>query len=453
MIKDLIDFLDNVKEREVAIDLLNVLAKHAKSFEQFDELSQSFFKLKLYEPAISLCEFANKSSKNKEQKHVSRCNLINLYNHANYPEKAMELIEEIEDEFPDDIDNQLEKAFSLFLLNRKDEAEQVLLTHLNDKNLSEEIRTKINFNLGTYCLYRDEFIKGLSLFLLEGQKLNFWRSPSTPTMLKYKFWQGESVAPGKTILLHAEAGIGDEFINIRFIKHLKNLGMNPVWYSDRKDLVDIFNENGYTASTSLKDIPSGSLWTYPMSLPVYLNLEYKDLWDGPYLKSVKEFDSKYEWMNNTNKLKIGVRWQGNPMYDQDLHRSVLLKDIMETLVNIDADIYSLQRDTGLDELDFYPNIKDMSKEMDSFSDTLSIINNLDLIITSCTSIAHAAAAMGKRTIILTPISAYYTWSHSTKQSPWYGDNVTLLRQTTPRKWEEPFSELKQIMKSYDSISN
>jgi len=43
-----------------------------------------------------------------------------------------------------------------------------------------------------------------------------------------------------------------------------------------------------------------------------------------------------------------------------------------------------------------------------------------------------------------PISAYYTWSHSTKQSPWYGDNVTLLRQVKPRSWAEPIAELKDI---------
>ena len=68
-----------------------------------------------------------------------------------------------------------------------------------------------------------------------------------------------------------------------------------------------------------------------------------------------------------------------------------------------------------------------------------------MVITTCTSVAHASASMGKKTFIFIPISAYYTWSHSTKQSPWYGDNVTLLRQQKPRSWNEPLLELKEIL--------
>jgi len=74
-----------------------------------------------------------------------------------------------------------------------------------------------------------------------------------------------------------------------------------------------------------------------------------------------------------------------------------------------------------------------------------MIHDMDIVITSCTSIGHASAAMGKRTIIITPISAYYTWCHSTAQSPWYGDNLTILRQEKPRSWDEPLVQLKKVL--------
>ena len=108
-------------------------------------------------------------------------------------------------------------------------------------------------------------------------------------------------------------------------------------------------------------------------------------------------------------------------------------------------LYSLQRDTGLDQLKDYPYIFDMSPDMTTFMDTLGIIQNLDIVITSCTSVAHAAAAMGKRVFVFVPISGYYVWAHSMKQSPWYGDNVTILRQTKPRSWAEPIAELKTYL--------
>ncbi len=315
------------------------------------------------------------------------------------------------------------------------------IDELSYKELSE-LRTRIKFNLGTYHLYRDEFQKGLSMFLHEGQKLDYWRKAKLP----FKFWDG-GVMPGKTIILYAEAGIGDEIINVRFMKHLTDYGMNPIWLTDRKDLCTIFNRNGFKTVTNLKDIDvpmEDLLWTYPMSLPVYLNVDYDNLYNGPYLKSLKEYDDKWDHMNtNLTPLKVGIRWQGNPAYDHDLHRSVPLKDISDVMSD-DMMYYSLQRDTGLEELaDWNHQIVDLRNDMSTIMDTMSIINNLDIVITSCTSIAHMAASMGKRTFIFVPISAYYTWSHSGDQSPWYGDNVTLLRQVKPRSWVEPVQQLRE----------
>jgi hypothetical protein len=193
-----------------------------------------------------------------------------------------------------------------------------------------------------------------------------------------------------------------------------------------------------------------------MDLPVLLNLEYKDLWYGPYLRhdpNNKAADCVFSPVFSIKrKPSIGLRWQGNPGYDQDLHRSIPLVDMYDAVKDTDAFLLSLQRDTGLEELNGLP-ISDLSYLLDSFENTLSIINGLDVVVTSCTSVAHASAAMGKRTIVITPISAYYTWCHSTKQSPWYGDHVTVLRQQKPRVWDEPLAELKEIMENEYNVSN
>ena len=439
MLENLVEFLKEKGEKHQAISLLETLEKHAFSFDEYDSVAKSFFKIKEYERAIKSALNAYLTAYSNDLRWTSRYNLINVYNHANYPELAMKYIKQAEISIQDNIEISLEKAYSYFLLNQKDKAETLLSNILlNSENLPEEYENKIKFNLGTYYMYRDEFQKGLSLFLNEGKKLEFWKSVELPLKIWDKIPQ-----KGKDIVICAEAGIGDEIINVRFLKYLKEKGMNPIWYTNRTDLVDVFNRNGFTSVSNLKEIKDEeTLYSYSMSLPLDLNLQYENLWYGPYLKSSEEYDKKYEWMNS-NKLKIGIRWQGNPDYDQDLHRSIPLEKIYETLKDVDADFYSLQKDNGLEEIHNFPNLIDMERYMESFEDTLSIINKLDIIITSCTSIAHASAAMGKRTIVIVPISAYYIWTHSTKQSPWYGDNVTLLRQQTPRTWDEPLSELKK----------
>ena len=129
------------------------------------------------------------------------------------------------------------------------------------------------------------------------------------------------------------------------------------------------------------------------------------------------------------------------MYDHDLHRSYPLQQVIDLFKDYDVNLYSLQKDNGLEELN--DNIIDLSSELKTWEDTVGAMSNMDLIITSCTSVAHASAACGFATAVMVPISAYYVWSHSMEKSPWYGDNVKLFRQKKPRVWDEPVKQLKQ----------
>jgi hypothetical protein len=69
--------------------------------------------------------------------------------------------------------------------------------------------------------------------------------------------------------------------------------------------------------------------------------------------------------------------------------------------------------------------------------------NLDIVITSCTSIAHLSAAMGKETYVLVPILPYHTWTYNSPESdtsPYY-ETVKLFRQLKPNKWNDTFQKL------------
>lgn len=444
MLEQLTLTLDQLGEKPAAVTLLDALARHAAIFQQYDDVAKCYFKIKEYEKALKYAEMAL-STVPINGSYAAKYNVINVANHANYPERAMTLIKQLEVINPNDLDVKLEKAFSFFLLNQKDKAEAILRQELENPKHDDKVKTKIRFNLGTYELLRDEFQSGLRKFLFEGRKLEYWKKPSLP----FKFWEG-NIEEGKTIFIRAEAGIGDEFINVRFMKHLRDRGMNPIWFTERKDMAAIFNRNGFPTVTDIREVPyKDAYWTHSMDLPVYLNLEYKDLWYGPYIKhdATAKINSQFNMEVKQSKKRpwIALRWQGNPGYDQDLHRSIPLKEMYKTFKKQDIHLFSIQRDTGLDELTEDMNISDLSFMLDSFENTLCVIDKMDAVVTSCTSVAHAAAAMGKRTIVITPISAYYTWCHSMKQSPWYGDHVTILRQQRPRVWDEPLAELKEII--------
>lgn len=451
--------LSKMGRQDLAVDILDTFGKYSTEFFQFDNLSKCYFKLKIYDKAV---EFGEKALSKTPNEYITRTNLIKIYNHYNYPEKAIKYISINESINPYDSNAKFEKAYSLFLLNKKDEAEKNLIELLHGNlPLNESLKDRLIFNLGTYNLLKDKFQEGLNGFILGGAKVGIWKEKRiTDKKFDAPFWKGGSDVD--QLIIYPESGFGDEIINVRFMKHLQDLNITPYWYVEqdnsaytveRKGWLEFLHSNGIKTISSISDIEDrrNLKWTYAMHLPIYLNLEYKDLWEKPYLKCPAKFKSKWKLKNN-KVPKIGIRWQGNPLYEQNLHRSYKLSDLYEGLKTIKADFYSLQRDVGLEETKDFPGLVDLSDSLGSIEDTAGVIENLDIVITSCTSIAHLSASMGKETYVFVPISSYYVWCHTGEKSPWYANNVTELRQENPRSWKEPINRLKNflISKGYNN---
>jgi hypothetical protein len=445
--------LQKIGHQDLAIQCLDAFAESATLFGQHDNLSKCYFKIKEYKKSIKHGKESLTVAPSAQHVFVTRNNLINVYNSANMPEEAMTYIG-FNEGAGSSGEIELHKSYALYLLNRKPEAQKILENVLLSDNIPEEIRDKIEFNLGTYYLYEDKFQKGMRQFLLGGAKMKLWNTQTIfarNNALNLPFWQGSPDV--KNLVVYAEAGIGDEIINIRFMNHLKERGINAYWYeatqknkkNDRQGLTDLFVKNGYPVIQDLEEVlhMPDIMWTYSMQLPIYLNLGYADLWKEPYLKPCPEFQNK--WKIDTDKPKIGIRWKGSKNYEQDLHRSYPVSQLYSNIGHIDAHFISLQRDDGVEETVDFPNVVDYSDKLETIEDTFALISNLDIVITSCTSIAHMAASQGKKVYVFVPISAYYTWCHSTEKTPWYGENVTLLRQTKPRNWDEPMAKLKDLL--------
>jgi hypothetical protein len=463
-LEQLVVCLNNFNRKDLAEEVLEAFGNKAVGFDELECVAKSFFKIRSYLKTADYLYKAIEHTQDPERIYNIKCNLINSFNHANYPEKALSIIEECEAEFPNHLDLVLEKAFSLFLLNHKSKAEDLLRNTLKNfsDQLSDEYVNKIKFNLGTYHLYKDDFQVGMKLFLEEGAKMKLWNdrslfirqefpsitfNKSNNSKTNFIKWDGE-VRPGSTLIIEAEAGIGDEIINVRFVKKIQQMGINVYWFqsgNDRDSLVEVFRRHGVNVIRSIDSVnlPNEVYYAFSMHLPILLKLEYPDLWSGPYLAERYDYKNKWSWIKK-GKPSIGIRWQGNPSYDQDLHRSLKLQSILNLFEDVDANLYSLQRDNGVEELS--GGIVDLSSKLETWEDTLGAMSNMDLIITSCTSVAHASAACGFPTAVMVPVSAYYVWSHSTEQSPWYGDNVKIFRQKGPRVWDEPIEELKNYLK-------
>ena len=83
-------------------------------------------------------------------------------------------------------------------------------------------------------------------------------------------------------------------------------------------------------------------------------------------------------------------------------------------------------------------------DLSTWTATAAAISSCEMVVTSCTCIAHLAGAMGVPTMIIVPVVPYYLWTLPGTSTPYY-DGITLLRQTDPDDWLAPFKQLAEMV--------
>jgi tetratricopeptide (TPR) repeat protein len=429
-LKYVVDALVSKDRHEQAKELLEFFEQQAKTAEDLDTLGECSIRAQHYELRLRCAKKLYSLCTTAEQLFNARENLYKVYSAMNYPEKALFYIDLNLKLKPNDTETLLNRAFNLALMNKKPEGEAILNTIKTDD--PKHIKS-LNFARVGKMLREGDTARGISNFITAFKPKNHLFEDT----LKLKFWDGV-IQPGKTIVIAGEGGVGDEIINIRFLKNLKDLGMNPILYSSwhmyRPDTVDLFRRNGFNVTTNHLFFKNDYLWTHLMSLPGYLGLTEDQLWTGPYLTALRQEKNRL----NDDNFKIGIKCSGNPYFEQDIYRKIPIDQFLDYLPK-KASIYYI--DTAV-EVEGINNLKNRIK---SWDDTLDFIDQMDVIVSSCTSLVHAAGAMGKRTIAVVPISEYYVWTSSRENTPWYGDNFTLLKQTELRCWKDPLEKVKKLL--------
>jgi hypothetical protein len=137
----------------------------------------------------------------------------------------------------------------------------------------------------------------------------------------------------------------------------------------------------------------------------------------------------------TARRRIGLVWSGNPSQDNDRHRSIRLA-ALRPLLSEEADWFCLQKDIREEDivtLREIGRIHVFDAPLTDFADTAALIDQMDLVITVDTAVAHLAGALGKRAWVLLPFTPDFRWLPRRDDSPWY-PSVRLYRQTSIGDW-------------------
>jgi ADP-heptose:LPS heptosyltransferase len=86
------------------------------------------------------------------------------------------------------------------------------------------------------------------------------------------------------------------------------------------------------------------------------------------------------------------------------------------------------------------DIVDFSAELADFAESAALVQNLDLVVTIDTSVAHLAGALAKPVWVLIPVPADFRWLVDRTDTVWY-PTMQLFRQKTSGDWATPVGEM------------
>jgi hypothetical protein len=260
-------------------------------------------------------------------------------------------------------------------------------------------------------------------------------------------WRGETDLRGRTILLHAEQGLGDTLQLVRYAPLVAARGATV--YLEVAPTLQVLCAGlpGIAAVFAAGSaLPPFELHCPLMSLPLAFGTELDSIPAAvPYLQAPAERRQRWvETLAPTAGPRIGVVWSGGWYHPNRRHRNIPLATF-QALFDLPAGhFFVVQKQVRPEEvaqLVTFPGVTDLSAQLHDFADTAAVVANLDLVISADTSVAHLAGALGRPTWILLPYAAEWRWLVGREDSPWY-PTARLFRQPAIGDWPAVFVRLR-----------
>lgn len=317
--------------------------------------------------------------------------------------------------------------------------------------------TETQYFLSLALMRAKDYNKGLKLFenRISKEAAICMQNKTYPNLVTMdNLWKGENIK-NKTIFIYYEAGFGDTIMFSRYLPILKKRCKKIIFYP-QKPLVPLFAQSNLGIDEIIEGfIPEANLefdvHAPLMSLPYLLGLKGNKVFEASegYLFADEDLakDYKTKYFNN-NKLKIGIKWQGNTYYDKD--RVIPVEAFSPLLKMEEAKFYSFQTFEGateLEKLTSHYDITDIGNEIIDFRQTAAALINLDLVICNDTSLAHLAGALGIPCYVLLPYEVNWRWHDDISKCDWY-DCIKLFRQKTIGNWDEVFEDVNSVLKEH-----
>lgn len=262
-------------------------------------------------------------------------------------------------------------------------------------------------------------------------------------------WGGQDVA-GKSVLVSDATGLGDGIQFIRYLPMLAGRGARVSFLGNPR-LFHLFEPLADRVRL-LAALPPGERFDFHcklMSLPGLFQTRVDTIpWPGPYLRAPDPARiARWAAHVGDEGFRIGIVWKGNPSRVIDGGRSVPLACFAPLARLPGVRLISLQKRYGLEQLQQLPAgmrvetlPEDFDEGPDAFADSAALVQHLDLVVSSDTSMAHLAGALGRPVFLALKFVPEWRWFLGREDTPWYPGH-RLFRQPVLDDWDSAFEAM------------
>lgn len=301
-----------------------------------------------------------------------------------------------------------------------------------------------HWNLANALLVNGDFARGFAEYEWRFKRQGRGERPET-LPLTVPRWTGAPLN-GQTILLTLEQGLGDAIHFVRFAADVAARGGRVVMEC-RATLAKLLATAPGVAATVAPGtpVPEAACYAPLMSLPHLLGTTLSNIPARvPYLSVPPDTPRP---VVSGDGLRVGLVWRGNPQHENDQQRSISLKALLPLLEVEGVNFFSLQTNVPAQAPQSEPwagRLTDLAPDLTNFSRTAAVIEQLDLVISVDTAVAHLAGALAKPVWVLLAKGNDWRWLHDRDDSPWY-PTLRLFRQPHLREWPKAVKAVKRAL--------
>lgn len=257
-------------------------------------------------------------------------------------------------------------------------------------------------------------------------------------------WNGEPLQ-GRRLLVWTEQGFGDTLHFARILPALRTMG-GEIQCECHSEIAPLLaGMEGVTVIARGGPLPEHDVQIPLLSLPATLGWKQCPETAFPYLHAGR--DAAGRWAARLriaeNRLRVGIVWSGSTTNPEGRYRSIPLETMEE--LGRTSDLFFVNLQTGdsapaFSASAFAAGGADWTDGLVNFAETAALIEQLDLVITVDTAVAHLTGALGKPVWVLLAAACDWRWGSGQRATPWY-PSARLYRQQTHGHWSEVVEEV------------